>query len=226
MKNFYLKNKLMVQGIIALALLVTLIACGGGGAAPVPLSTNTAVTLPTGTPTVSVVPTTPVITTPIVVVTPVIPAPVVYTPGTKNPGGITYTAGTGSVIDTVGDDKDVNANGVPDRVETGIQNMYPGTTTADVAKREALMESAKEYTVLLSLTNDKLPTTKAEAIAITNSDLAKLAYCKFSKAFSLREFESTSNRIFLMNVYSREKMKRYLEIGKLSEYPGLNANCN
>ncbi len=226
MKNFYLKNKLMVQGIIALALLVTLIACGGGGVAIVPVSTNPAATLPAGTPTVSVVPTTPVITTPIVVVTPVIPVPVVYTPGTKNPGGITYTAGTGSVIDTAGDNKDVNANGVPDRVETGIQNMYPGTTTADVAKRDALMERAKEYTVLLSLTNDRLPTTKAEATVITNSALAKNAFCKFFKAFSLREYESVGDRIFLMNVYSKEKMKRYQEILKLSDYQSLDTNCN
>lgn len=226
MKNFYLKNKLMVQGTIALALLVTLVACGGGGAAIVPVSINPAVTLPTGTPTVSVIPTTPVVTTPIVVVTPIIPAPAVYTPGTKNPGGITYTAGTGSVIDTAGDDKDSNANGVSDTVENWIQNKYPGITTADAAKREVLMDRSKFYTSLLLVKNADLPTDKDEAIKIAYPESRRLAFCKFSKAFSLREFESASDRIFFINIYSKEKMKRYLEIEKLSGYIELGRSCN
>ena len=138
------------------------------------------------------------------------------------------TAGTGSVIDTAGDNKDVNANGVPDRVETGIQSMYPGTTTADIGKREALLADAKYYTSILNITNDNLPTTKAQAIAIIYPDSFWVKICKVinSDTFSYSEIESVNDRILLMNVYSKEKMKRYQEISKLSGYLGLGNRCN
>lgn len=208
--------------LLALSLVIVfLVACGGGdnsptsnlGNAPGPVNT-TVVTTPIATSAVVITPISTTVVTPVPVV--------VYTPGTKNPGGITYTAGDGSVLDRNGDDKITNNLGVPDRVLTGITNMFPGTDASSTLKRESLVSDAKFFTSILSLTNDQLPKNQAEAQAVFYPNSRKLNFCSNLNTFSNFEVEEVDKRIYLMNLYSKDKLKRYSEIRSLSGVKGID----
>jgi hypothetical protein len=205
------KNVRSVELLVLSSVVVFLVACGGGSA-PTPNLGNTPGPV-----------TTTVVTTP-TVITPEVPV-VTYTPGTKNPGGITYTSGDGSVLDKLGDDKITNNLGVPDRVLTGINNMFPGNDASSTLKRESLTSDTKLYTEILSLTNDKLPKTKAEAELILHPMYERLSFCKHFNTFSNSEVEEVNKRIYLMNLYSKEKIKRYLEILSLGGVTIKFYNC-
>ena len=185
-------------GVIAL-----LVACGGGSSI-----SDTANT------TVSVV--TPTVVAPTETPTTLI--------GTKNIGGITYTAGNGSMLEI--SDADANKDGVPDRIATDILKQYPGNDVATKAKVDALMSQSKLYTSILAVTYDKLPKTKAEAISVVYPEVAFFAYCQFDKAFNIAEFEEASHLMFLINFNSGAKVQRLRELEKLAEYKtDLSRDC-
>lgn len=198
------KNVRSVELLALSLVIVFLVACGGGnGSTPIPNLGNTPGPV-----------NTTVVTTPTVII-PEVPV-VTYTPGTKNPGGITYTSGDGSVLDKNGDDKITNNLGVPDRVLTGINNMFPGTDASSTLKRESLVSDAKFFTSILSLTNYQLPKNQAEAQAVFYPNSRKLNFCSNLNTFSNFEVEEVDKRIYLMNLYSKDKLKRYSEIRSLS----------
>ena len=144
--------------------------------------------------------------------------------GTKNAGGITYTAGNGSMLETA--DVDANKDGVPDRIAADILKQYPAVDSATKAKVDALMSQSKLYRSILAVTYDKLPKTKAEAEAIFYPQEAFTAYCKFDKAFGLSEFSTANNVSFFSNLNSAAKVQRYKEIGALTGYKtDLSRDC-
>ena len=209
-----LRNNVRTLELLALSsVIVFLVACSGGdGSIQAPNLGNTPGSI-----------TTTVVTTP-TVITPEIPV-VTYTPGTKNPGGITYTAGDGSVLVKTGDDKITNNLGVPDRVLLGITNMFPGSDASSALKRESLTSDAKLYTEILSLTNDKLPKSKAEAEAILYPQYVYTDFCKYRNVFTNFEVEEVYKRTYLMSLYSKEKIQRYLEILFLGGTKVLGKRC-
>ncbi len=200
-----LKQNTKILELFALMLVIVfLVACGGGNNTPASNFGNTPGSV-----------TTTVVTAPVAA----------YTAGDKNPGGITYASGDGSVLDKNGDDKITNNLGVPDRVLTGINNMFPDTDASSTLKRESLISDAKLYTEILSLTNDKLPKTKAEAEAVLYPQYVYVNYCKYRNVFTNFEVEEVYKRTYLMSLYSKEKIKRYLEILSLGGTKVLAKNC-
>lgn len=184
-----LKDNRNVVAVLAIVVVIAILsACGGGN----PTSGSTTVVTSTETPLALI--------------------------GTKNAGGITYTGGNGSMLET--SDVDMNKDGVPDRVATDILKQYPGTDVASKAKVDALMSQSRLHTSILAVTYDKLPKTKAEAMLIVYPEAAFSAYCQFDKAFSLVEFEEASHLIFFSDYNSAAKVQRLRELEKLAGYYG------
>ena len=188
-----------VLGLLAVvAVLALLAACGGNS----PTSDNV------------------VSTTPAVEISKETPSALV---GKKNAGGITYTAGK-SLLDGVAD-ADSDKDGIPDRVTEHILALYKGSDASSTAKVEASKADAKEYGAVLALTYSELPQTREEAAKIIYTEAAFNNFCAFEKAFSMTEFEAASREMFLSNLNSALKVKRYREIEKLAGYQDLSRNC-
>ena len=188
-----------VLGLLAIvAVLALLAACGGNSPVSDTASNNTpAVDVPRETPSALV--------------------------GTKNAGGITYTAGV-NLLDPV-EDKDTNNDGIPDRVANYISAVYKGNDASTTAKVEALRDASKLYNAILNLNYSQLPKTKMEAVGIKYPQAAYDNYCAFDKAFSITEFEGASREIFFANLNSALKVQRYIEIRRLADYVDTSRDC-
>lgn len=198
MKNLIERNRNVLLLLLLLAVLSLLVACGGNSPASDTANNNTPVVeVPRETPSALV--------------------------GTKNAGGITYTAGI-NLLDPV-EDKDIDSNGVPDRVEKRILFLYPGADASSTAKVAALVMDSREYNNVLSLIHSQLPKTKEEAGKIIYAESAFKNYCAFDKAFSITEFEGASREIFFANLNSALKVQRYKEIERLAGYQSLSRDC-
>lgn len=188
-----------VLGLLAIvAVLALLAACGGNS----PTSDNV------------------VSTTPAVEISKETPSALV---GTKNAGGITYTAGK-SLLDGVAD-ADSDKDGIPDRVAEHILALYKGSDASSTAKMEVSKAKARLYTSILSLSYDQLPKTKEEAIKIKYPEEAYANFCAFEKAFSMTEFEAASREIFFANLNSALKVQRLREVERLAGYKDTSRDC-
>jgi hypothetical protein len=195
LKNFYLVNKKISLGVLLVLLVILLVACGGSK------TTTGVITNSDGSTSTAV-----------------------YIVGDKNEGGITYTAGDGSLLDKHGDDKITNAYGVPDRVLKGIDSMYQISTPQNELKKEQLVKYSRFYTSILELKNSSLPKTKIEAEKVMYPQSIIQEYCKNSpsEVFTNLELEEAYGRIYLANIHNKEKLARYAEIRDLAtvQYPG------
>jgi hypothetical protein len=187
LKNFYLVNKKISLGVLLVLLVILLVACGGSK------TTTGVITNSDGSTSTAV-----------------------YIVGDKNEGGITYTAGDGSLLDKHGDDKITNAYGVPDRVLKGIDSMYQISTPQNELKKKELIDQSRFYIGVLELKNSELPKTKAEAEKFIYPKVRIGKYCNNVNIFSNLEIEEVYNRIYLANVYSKEKLIRYRQIEDLA----------
>lgn len=125
----------------------------------------------------------------------------------KNAGGITYTT-----EDLVG--IDANADGVEDRVAKTLSDAY----SSQPAVLNAFMQSAKLDRALLSIPNEQLPKTEAEAKLLVDSDESEVVGCLEYKALGDNDFEKESLRYYFINFNTPAKRQRLKEIEKLAGF--------